>query len=126
MVLVDASVWIRYFMNRMPYAAEFDSLLASGEVSGHDLVYGELLMGDTGGRQRYLKSYEFIDRAPLVPHHDVVMFVRTRKLHGRGIGWIDAHLLASALASGIPLWTADERLLAIARELDIAHETGAA
>jgi predicted nucleic acid-binding protein len=56
-----------------------------------------------------------------VPHLDVVSFVRARKLHGRGIGWIDAHLLASALVGGAPLWTADERLARLARELGIAY-----
>jgi len=49
MVLVDTSVWIRFLANRMPHAAEMDRLLERDEAARHDLVYGELLMGDSGG-----------------------------------------------------------------------------
>ena len=52
--------------------------------------------------------------------HSVVAFVRDRKLHGRGIGWIDAHLLASALVGRLKLWTTDPALAVLARELGIA------
>lgn len=63
-----------------------------------------------------------MDQAPVVPHTDVVTFVRDRKLHGRGIGWIDAHLLASALVGGLTLWTTDPPLAMLAKELGIADE----
>jgi len=56
-----------------------------------------------------------------VPHHDVVAFVRARKLQARGMSWIDAHLLASALVAGVRLWTADRSLGTIADELGIAY-----
>jgi len=65
-----------------------------------------------------------MDQAPLVPHQEVVAFVRERKLHGRGIGWIDAHLLASALVARVQLWTADAPLRATAEELGIAYAAG--
>jgi predicted nucleic acid-binding protein len=52
---------------------------------------------------------------------EVVAFVRGRQLHGRGIGWIDAHLLAAALVADVPLWTADERLAGLARELGVYY-----
>ncbi|HTW25129.1 MAG TPA: PIN domain-containing protein, partial [Candidatus Baltobacteraceae bacterium] len=109
-VLVDTSVWIRFLSNRPPYAAELDHLLSRGEVSGHDFVYGELLIGDKGGRKQLLAAYEQMHQAPIVTHGEIVMFVRERRLHGRGIGWIDAHLLASALVGRLQLWTADPRL----------------
>ena len=121
MVLVDTSVWIRFLVNRMPYAAELDRLLESDEAAGHDLVYGELLMGDTGGRGKLLKSYELIQRVPDVDHAEVATFVRSRNLQGRGLGWIDAHLLASALVARMNLWTADERLAGLAVELGVAY-----
>lgn len=121
-VLVDTSVWIRFLANRAPYAAELDGLLSRDEVSGHDFVYGELLIGDRGGRTALLANYERMDQAPLVPHAEVVAFVRHRKLNGRGIGWIDAHLLASALVGRLKLWTADSPLAAVATELGIAYE----
>src|SRR5215218_1427467 len=113
-VLLDTSVWIRFLSNRAPFSAELDRLLADDAVAGHEFVYGELLVGDRGGRQKLLSGYERMEQVPPVPPGDVVAFVRARKLHGRGIGWIDAHLLASALVSGVQLWTADGPLGAIA------------
>ena len=121
-VLVDTSVWIRFLSNRAPCAAELDGLLSRDEVSGHDFVYGELLIGDRGGRKQLLADYEQMHQAPMVPHGDVVAFVRERRLHGRGVGWIDAHLLASALVGRLKLWTADPRLATLAQELGIAYE----
>lgn len=120
-VLVDTSVWIRFLSNCAPFAAELDHLLSRDEVIGHDLVYGELLIGDRGGRKPLLESYEQMHQAPLVSHGDVVVFVRERRLYGRGIGWIDAHLLASALVGHLKLWTADPRLATLAKELGIAY-----
>ncbi|HXI28457.1 MAG TPA: PIN domain-containing protein [Vicinamibacterales bacterium] len=121
-VLVDTSVWIRFLSNRAPEASELDSLLGRDEVSGHDFVYGELLIGDKGGRRQLLRDYMQMHQAPLVPHADIVAFVRERRLHGRGVGWIDVHLLASALVGRLRLWTADPRLLAVARELGVAYD----
>ncbi len=120
-VLVDTSVWIRFLSNRAPYAAELDGLLSRDEVSGHDFVYGELLIGDRGGRGLLLANYEQLHQAPQVPHREVVAFVRERRLHGRGVGWIDAHLLASALVGRLKLWTVDPRLAAMAKELGISY-----
>jgi predicted nucleic acid-binding protein len=121
-VLVDTSVWIRFLSNRAPYAAKLDELLSRDEVSGHDFVYGELLIGDKGGRKHLLATYEQMHHAPAVSHADVVEFVRSRRLHGRGIGWIDAHLLASALVARLKLWTTDPRLIVLASELGIAYD----
>jgi predicted nucleic acid-binding protein len=121
-VLVDTSVWIRFLSNRAPYAAKLDELLSRDEVSGHDFVYGELLIGDKGGRKHLLATYEQMHHAPAVSHADVVEFVRSRRLHGRGIGWIDAHLLASALVARLKLWTTDPRLVVLASELGIAYD----
>jgi predicted nucleic acid-binding protein len=121
-VLVDTSVWIRFLANRSPYAAELDRLLSRDEVSGHDFVYGELLIGDKGGRRQLLADYDQMYQAPVVPHREVVAFAHDRKLHGRGIGWIDAHLLASALVGRLRLWTVDPALAALAKELVIAYE----
>jgi hypothetical protein len=121
-VLVDTSVWIRFLSNRAPYAAALDGLLSRGEVCGHDFVYGELLIGDKGGRKKLLANYELMDQAPTVPHADVVTFVRDRKHHGRGIGWIDAHLLASALVGRLQLWTTAPALATLAKELGIAYD----
>jgi predicted nucleic acid-binding protein len=121
MVLVDTSIWIRFLAKRKPYAAELGVLLDRDEAAGHDLIYGELLSGDGGARRELLKLYGLMHRISTVPHADVVAFVRARSLHGRGIGWIDAHLLAAALVADAPLWTADERLSKLASELEVGY-----
>jgi predicted nucleic acid-binding protein len=120
-VLADTSVWIRFLTNRAPYAAGLRELLNRGEVAGHDLVFGELLIGDRGGRAVLLAAYELMDQAPPIPHAEVAAFVRDRGLHGRGIGWLDAHLLASALVGRLRLWTADSALATVAADLGIAY-----
>ncbi|MFL6451347.1 MAG: type II toxin-antitoxin system VapC family toxin [Bryobacteraceae bacterium] len=123
MVLVDTSIWIRFLADRAPYAQELSNLLSVDEVAAHELVAGELLVGDRGGRHELLTAYDRIYRAWSVPHSEVIEFVRHRKLNGRGIRWIDVHLLASALVSRFRLWTADSRLHALASELGIAYRS---
>jgi hypothetical protein len=96
--------------------------LSRDGVVGHEFVYGELLIGDKGGRKQLLANYVQMHQAPGVPHRDVVEFVRDRRLYDRGIGWIDAHLLASALVGRLKLWTADPRLAVIAGELGVQYQ----
>lgn len=122
MILVDTSVWIRFLSNRSPWAEGLDELLERGEVAAHDLIHGELLIGDAGGRERLLADYALLARASNATHDEVVDFVRERGLHGRGIGWIDAHLLASAFLDRLLLWTADRPLSDIARQLGVSYE----
>src|SRR3954454_19604154 len=121
MVLVDTSVWIRFLAGKDPHARELSKLLSFDEVAAHELVAGELLVGDRGGRNELLTAYDRMYRAPTVPHSEVIDFVRHRKLNGRGVAWIDVHLLASALVSRVRLFTADSRLEAPASELGIAY-----
>ncbi len=121
MVLVDTSVWIRFLMGREPFLGELGRLLNADQVVGHELVYGELLIGDRGGRKKLLGDYKLRMQAATVPHREVVTFVEHRHLHGRGIGWIDVHLLASAMVSDAELWTADPRLAAIANEFGVDY-----
>jgi hypothetical protein len=121
MVLVDTSVWIRFFSDQKPFRQELDRLLSLRKVGGHDLVYGELLVGDKGGRQAFLKGYQKLYRTKVIDHSDVADFVRAAQLHGLGIGWIDAHLLATALAERLKLWTADPRLATVAKEFGVAY-----
>ncbi len=121
MVLVDTSVWIRALAGRAPYAQQLSRLLDLDEVAGHELVYGELLIGDKGSRKQLLDDYDRMHRAHPVPHREVVTFVRARQLHGRGVGWIDVQLLASAVADRLRLWTADQRCANLAEHLGVAY-----
>ena len=84
-------------------------------------VYGELLVGDKGRRQ-LLASYQQMHKAPVVLHREVVSFVaRAPAARGRGMGWVDAHLLASALVGRLKLWTTDPQLATLAWALGVAH-----
>lgn len=121
MVLVDTSVWIRFLANQSPYVAELDRLLGLDEVTGHEAVHGELLIGDRGGRRKLLASYERMRQSVTVPHREVVAFVRARDCMASGVGWIDVNLLASAIAGKLQLWTADRRFSALANELGVAY-----
>lgn len=121
MVLVDTSVWIRFLANRAPHAAGLDALLSRDEVVGHELVFGELLIGDRGGRAALLDAYARMHQASTVPHDEVVSFVRHRRLFGRGVGWTDVHLLASAVVGRFRIWTSDARFAAVADELRLAY-----
>lgn len=121
MVLVDTSVWIKFFAGQEPFLSEVARLLSLDHVTAHELIYGELLMGDRGGRRGFLAKYESMRRAGLVRHDDVVTLVRERDLQGRGVGWIDVHLLASALVGRMELWTADPRFAAMAEELGVGY-----
>jgi predicted nucleic acid-binding protein len=122
-VLVDTSVWIRFLAGRDPVARELDQLLERQEVLGHDHVYGELLVGESGrsrNRRTLLDAYTNLPYAATAAHDEVVALVVARDLRGTGIGWVDAHLLAAALITRATLWTADERLTRAARKLDVA------
>jgi hypothetical protein len=98
-----------------------DRLLAADEVFGHDFVYGELLIGDRGGRAKLLAAYKAMQQASSVPNSEVVEFVTHRKINGRGIGWIDAHLIAAAMVAHCTLWTADRPLADVAKDIGAAY-----
>jgi predicted nucleic acid-binding protein len=121
-VLVDTSIWIRYLSNHFPEADHLDVLLDQEEVVGHELVYGELLVGDLGGRRQFLLSYRQIAQATTLKHSEVVEFVTARRLNGNGVGWIDVHLIASALIDGAKVWSADPRFRAMAGGLGVEYK----
>ena len=121
MVLVDTSVWIRFLAGREPYASGLDDLLSRDEVAGHNLIFGELLMGDRGGRTKLLSAYAQMHHAAVVPHAEVVEFVRGRRLSGRGVGWLDVNLLASAVVGDLRVWTADARFAAAVEDLQLSY-----
>jgi predicted nucleic acid-binding protein len=123
-VLVDTSVWIRFLAKQRSVLAPLDTLLAQDRVFGHDLIYGELLIGDLGGRAKLLRAYRQIHQSEMLAHIEVVEFVRARRLQGHGIGWIDAHLLGSALVSHCMLWTADSALREAAQRVGVCYSPG--
>jgi predicted nucleic acid-binding protein len=126
MVLVDTSVWIRFLAGREPYASGLDDILGRDDVAGHEMIFGELLLGDvSGARKHLLDAYAQMHQAVAIPHGEVVEFVRMRRLSGRGVGWVDINILASAVVGGFQVWTADSSFSAIANDLRIAYAPAA-
>jgi hypothetical protein len=107
MILVDTSVWIHHFRNGNPRLRE---LLQEGEVATHPMVLGELACGNLVKRVETLRLLSRLPRIPQAPEHLVLQSIDSRRLFGKGAGWIDAHLLTASLLSSVPLWTLDRRL----------------
>lgn len=119
-VLVDTSVWRRYFAGA-PAVRPLGSLLdEDSAVLVHPFVVGEMVLGGLSAREEAL--FGRLPAAAVVPHDEVLAFIRRRRLARRGIGWVDAHLLASALASGGALWSVDGDLAAAAIDLGVGYD----
>ncbi|MGH7150576.1 MAG: type II toxin-antitoxin system VapC family toxin [Planctomycetota bacterium] len=117
MILVDTSVWVE-FLRGSPGALPLARLLEEGEVCLHPWVLGEVALGSLGSRRAsILADLRGLPPAALVPDEEVLDMIDARSLAGRGIGWVDAHLLASTLVERSGLWTLDRLLADAARRL---------
>lgn len=118
MTLIDTSVWVAHWRadNRT-----LRGLLASGEALTHPWVVGEIAMGSLGARRAaILADLRMLPCATLLRDEEVMAMVEAHRLHGTGVGWVDAHLLASARVAGAMLWTVDRPLAAAAKRLGVA------
>jgi hypothetical protein len=118
-MLIDASVWVNHLRRG---DATLSALLHRDEVECHPFVIGELACGSLRRRAEVLTLLQRLPQVPVVGHDEVLAFIERRRLMGRGIGWIDAHLLASAALSNTLLWSRDRRLSEVARELHLCGE----
>lgn len=118
MILVDTSVWVDHFGSGDRLLVR---LLADRMVLGHPFVRGELALGNLRQRRTILGDLSDLPQAPVADDEEVIAFINRRALFGRGIGFVDAHLLASVqLVGGASLWTRDKRLRAVAEQLGLA------
>jgi predicted nucleic acid-binding protein len=115
-VLVDTSVWVDHLRKRNATLVE---LLEQGDVWTHSFVIGELACGHLAHRETILTALSELPHVPAATHEEALALVETRRLSGRGLGWIDMHLLASAVLSQRPFWTLDKRLATVAAELGL-------
>jgi predicted nucleic acid-binding protein len=122
MILVDTSVWIAHFRKGGPNLGE---LLRRDLVLVHPFVVGELACGNLKNRDRILSDLEALPSAVSATHEEVMRLIAGRRLWGLGIGWIDAHLLASALLSDCQFWTLDAKLARAAAAADVKLYGGA-
>lgn len=112
MILVDTSVWIDHLRHGDSALA---NLLNAGEVVMHPFVIGELALGNLRQRDVILDTLNNMPRAKIATNEEALAFINQSKLYGLGIGYIDAHLLASVrLTPATLIWTLDKRLRAAA------------
>jgi len=118
MVLTDTSVWVDHLRignNKVEF------LLEHGLVLIHPFVTGELACGNLKNRKQFLADLTLLPSAMLATHDEVLYLIEQQKLWGKGLGWADIHLLASARLSGCKLWTLDLRLAKSANDLGVSY-----
>ena len=118
MMLVDTSVWIDHLRQG---DARMAAALDAGQVGFHPFVAGELACGNLRARADVLRLLQALPPIPVATDKEVLVLMDAENLMGRGIGYLDAHLLASARLGGALLWTRDKKLHAIAAALGLAH-----
>jgi predicted nucleic acid-binding protein len=116
MVLVDTSVWVLHLREGN---IDLERFLNNGEVVCHPFIVGELACGNLKNRIEILSLLQALPTATQADHEDVMQFIDNNQLMGKGLGYIDMHLLASALLTGVSIWTTDKRLAEISKELRI-------
>jgi predicted nucleic acid-binding protein len=117
-VLVDTSVWVSHFRETNDDLVE---TLNVGEVVCHPFIIGELACGNLKNRANIIALLEALPKALVVDHEELLSFIEARKVMGKGLGYIDAHLLAAALLTGVSLWTIDKKLDKVAGELQCRY-----
>ena len=120
MILVDTSIWIDHLRSGEEPLID---LLNSSQILAHPFVIGELACGNLRKRDEVLRLLNDLPQALVASHEEVLHFIERNKLMGQGVGYIDAHLLAStALTHTALIWTRDKRLQKIARKLKLASD----
>jgi len=122
MVLVDTSVWIDHFRSGETRLAR---LLEDAEVVMHPFVVGELACGNLRNRREILSLLSNLAHVAPVSDDEALFFIERHRLHGRGLGFVDVHLLASCAVEGATLWSKDVRLMKAAKDLKLAAHLGA-
>lgn len=118
MVLVDTSVWVEHLRSG---SIGLEALLTDGDVLSHPFVVGELSCGNLKNRAEIIALLHDLPMASRADDDEVMQFIEDRNLMGKGFGYIDIHLLMSALLSRVPLWTLDKRLHAVSLTLLPSH-----
>ena len=114
MVLVDTSVWVAHLRSGN---VGLEALLNEGHVLSHPFIIGELACGNINNRCEVLSLLQKLPMAVRAEHDEVMELIETRSLMGKGLGYTDMHLLASAVLTGVPLWTLDLKLDEVASKL---------
>lgn len=122
MILVDTSVWVDHLRRG---DARLRALLENARVLAHPFVVGEIACGSLSDRAMVLELLRDLPMASVAETEEVLAFIERHRIHGKGLGYVDVHLLAAvALTPGCSLWTRDKRLHVTAMDLDCAHREG--
>lgn len=120
MILVDTSVWIEHLRAGQSHLV---CLLNDHQVLVHRMVICEIALCNLRNREQVLSLLAGLPETPLATDNEMQFFVERHRLMGRGIGYVDAHLLASVtLAESALLWSSDRRLLSVADGLNLAYQ----
>ena len=119
MVLVDTSIWVTHLRRG---SRQLETLLMDAEVMCHPFIIGELACGNLKNRNEIIALLQSLPMASVIEFDEFLFFIDRNQLMGKGIGFVDIHLLASAQLTGIPLWTADKRLKSAANQFDVAFK----
>ena len=116
MILVDTSVWIDHFRNENKLLA---SLLSNGAVVMHEFILGELAIGNFKNRKPILDLLDSIPKISKLTLSEFLFFVERNSFWGKGVGFVDLHILGATKLEGIKIWTLDKRLNSLASLLDL-------
>jgi len=116
MILVDTSVWVAHLREGI---SGLEALLDEGDVMCHPFIIGELACGNLENRAEILSLLKALPMAAHAEHEEVMHFIESHGLMGKGLGYIDMHLLASAMLTKVPLWTLDKKLNEISLKLGL-------
>ncbi len=118
MVLVDTSVWVSHLREG---GVGLEKLLNGGEVVCHPFIVGELACGNLRNRHEILTYLQSLPMTILAEDEEVLKFIEDNQLVGKGLGYIDMHLVASAVLTDVPLWTFDKTLKKITKKIGINY-----
>ena len=118
MVMVDTSVWILHLRQGSPRLV---SLLNDGDVMCHPFIIGEFSCGYLKNRSDILSLLRSLVSAEQVEHEEALRFVESNNLIGKGLGYIDVHLLASSVLSEVPIWTLDRKLRTASSKIGVCY-----
>jgi predicted nucleic acid-binding protein len=118
MILVDSSVWVAHLRWG---TTGLERLLTDGDVACHPFIIGELACGQLSNRTEILSLLQSLPRTAQPDHDEVLHFIEAHRLAGKGLGYIDMHLLAASRLSRISLWTFDQPLQRAATRLGLNY-----
>ena len=118
MVIVDTSIWVDHLRTGNKH---LEKLLLNAKVISHEFIIGELACGILKNRSEILTLLQALPHAPTIDHQEFLHFIDMHQLMGRGIGLVDIYLLGSAQLANVSIWTADSRLKAAAKSLNLQY-----